>query len=203
MRRHREKSERRKKFYISLFIVAVMVLSTLGFVASYGQGNINSGGTDYSYNGIEFTQLGNQWQTTVDTPFGEQDFTFFYHPLHFTTTVPSEITEAITASPDITLTFDPNITQVQFIDAGRFQLSNYLINNLGKNVEHATTSNTTAYALPVLTCTSGQTHITITYREGESGISQENNCITIQSYSSVDYLQYSEQIIYKLLGVIE
>src|SRR3989344_6397030 len=146
------------KKYMGLFIVAVMILSTFGFIASFNQNTQQ----DYSYNGFEFEQKNNQGVTEADTPFGKQEFAFLFHPLSLTVDVPAEIPNAIKQTPEIVLTFDPNITEIQYVDAARFELSQYLLTNLGKNLRHTVTQNTTIYGFPVETCSQkpGTTYLT-------------------------------------------
>lgn len=200
MNRHErnQRSDRRKKFVVSIFFVFILVASTIGFVATFQQPT-----QDFSYNDHEFTQRNNQWVTEIETPFGEKEYAFYYHPAYFTIHVPLDVVQTIKASPEIVLTFDPNVTEIQYVDAARFQLHNYLTLDLGKNVQHAVMTNTTLYNFPVERC-GARNALYISFVEGnQSTITQENNCITIQSFSAVDYIQYSESIIYRLLGVIE
>lgn len=190
----------RKKAYIGLFIVAVMILSTFGFIASFNQ----SSQQDYSYNGFEFKQQGNLWVTEVETPFGEKEFVFLYHPLSLDVDVPATIPNMIQQTPDIVLVFDPNITEIQYVDAARFELSQYLVPNLGKNIRHTVTKNTTQYSFPVETCSSKPNTLYITFEESDERSATINeNCITILASSPVDYIQYAEKIIYMMLGVVQ
>ena len=188
------------KKYMGLFIVAVMILSTFGFIASFNQNTQQ----DYSYNGFEFEQKNNQWVTEADTPFGKQEFAFLFHPLSLTVDVPAEIPNAIKQTPEIVLTFDPNITEIQYVDAARFELSQYLLTNLGKNLRHTVTQNTTIYGFPVETCSQkpGTTYLTFEASNESSAFINEN-CITITALNPADYIQYSEKILYMMLGVMQ
>ena len=188
------------KKYMGLFIVAVMILSTFGFIASFNQNTQQ----DYSYNGFEFEQKNNQWVTEADTPFGKQEFAFLFHPLSLTVDVPAEIPTAIKQSPEIVLAFNPNITEIQYVDAARFELSQYLITTLGKNLRHAVTQNTSIYNFPVETCSQKLNTLYITFEEANESIASLNeNCIAITALNPADYIQYSEKILYMMLGVMQ
>ncbi|MBI4153228.1 hypothetical protein HY497_01780 [Candidatus Woesearchaeota archaeon] len=188
-----------RKKYMGIFIVAVMILSTFGFIASFNKNTQQ----DYSYNGFGFEQKNNQWVTEADTPFGKQEFAFLFHPLSLTVDVPVEIPNTLKQVPEIVLAFDPNITEIQYVDAARFELSQYLITSLGKNLRHAVTQNTTAYSFPVETCSKKSDMAYITFgASNESSASINENCITITTFNPSDYIEYSEKIIYMMLGVI-
>jgi len=192
-----ERSQRRKKFVVSIFFVFLLVASTVGFVVSF-----KTPEQDYSYNDYQFTQVNNQWVTEVETPFGEKEYAFYYHPLYFTVDVPQNIVQAVKASPEVVLTFDPTIPEIQYVDQARFELANYLVLDLGKSVQHAVIQNTTLYGFPVETCGT-RNALYITFTQGnQSEITQQDNCITIQSFSGIDYLQYTENMLYRLLGVV-
>lgn len=188
---------RMQKTLVSLFFVVILIASTAGFVATFRQQP-----SDYSYNGYEFKQRDNQWVTEVETPFGTEEFAFYVHPLNLDVTVSDDTIQAIRASPTIVLLFEPNVSEIHYVDAARFQLSQYLVSQLGKNVEHAVTANNTLYNFPVKKCSpDGKLYVIYSFGENRS-LMKNDNCITITSYSSPDFLQYSEAIVYRLLGVI-
>lgn len=197
--RRREGNDR-KKAYIGLFIIAVMILSTVGFIASFNQNQQQ----DYSYNGFEFKQQGNLWVTEAETPFGEKEFGFLFHPLSLEVDVPEAVPAAIKQAPNIVLAFNPNVSEIQYVDAARFELSQYLVPELGKNVKHMVTQNTTQYNFPVETCSPVPNTVYITFEEAEQRSATINdNCITLTALSPIDHVQYAETIIYMLLGVIQ
>ncbi len=195
MRRRENKS----KAYIGLFIVAVMILSTFGFIVGFNQNTAQ----DYSYNGFEFEQQGNHWVVEAETPFGTKEFTFLLHPLSLSVDVPTTIPEAIKQTPTIIFTFDPNVTGIEYVDAARFELSQYFISNLGKNIRHTVTQNTTQYSFPIETCTQTPNTVYIIFEESDqSNASLSDNCITLAASSPQDYIEYAEKIIYMMVGII-
>ena len=195
--RRTETADRRKKMAISIFFVVILVASTAGFVATFNTKQ------DTSYNGYDFELRGNQWVAEVDTAFGTEEFVFYHHPLDLRVQVSPAIVDAIKAAPTVVLVFDPNITDIQYAELGRFQLNQYLVSQLGKNVEHAITAPHSAYTFPVVQCIpDGKLYIL--YQQGNvSSASLTDNCVTLESFSGLDYLEYSESIVYRLLGVIQ
>ena len=184
-----------QKTLVSVFFVVILIASTAGFVVTFRQPD------NTSYNDYEFEQRDGQWVTEVETSFGTEEFAFYSHPLNLDVVVSDDILQSIRTSPNIVLLFDPNITDIHFVDAARFQLKQYLVTQLGKNVEHAVTMNSTLYTFPVQQCSGVKLYIIYSSSDNRT-LTMNNNCITMTSYSSSDMLQYSEAIIYRLLGVI-
>lgn len=187
-----------KKLTISIFIIAVMVLSTFGFIASY-----QTTETTNDYNGFKFTLKNKHWVTEAIAPAGKKEFTFKSHPTDLTEPLSKEITAAVRFTPTIILTFDPNITQIENVDEARFELTQFLAFDLGKNVVNAVMYNSSTYQLPVEDCTPSSDKVYITFLQSNTTeASINNNCITIASPFSRDYITYVEKLMYTLLNII-
>ena len=186
-----------KKLYIAIFIIAVMVLSTFGFILSF-----NVQDTDQlDYNNFKFRLVDNQWITKVDG----KEYTFYFHPLDVSTQAPSEIKNIINTAPKIYLTFDPEISELQYVDLARFELSQFLTLDLGKNVENAVLNQTELYDLPIITCDNASIQNPVVQFEqlNQSKIFIEPDyCIRVSASTSVDFVKHAEGIIYILLGII-
>jgi hypothetical protein len=199
----RLKNEKTKKILIGAFLAFLMVSSIFAVVLS-GLHNPFSGqsnGQTLEYNNIKFQLKNDQWTAEIRN----SERSFFFHPqdLEFTN-VDTKIKEAIIQTPDIFLVFNPNSTQIQFIDAARFEITQVLLLDFGKNVHHSVTSNTTLYDFPVLECESNPNQLYITFIQGNQSETDINdNCISIETSNPVEYLQYTEKIIYQLLDVIQ
>jgi hypothetical protein len=194
MRRRRD--DNAKKVWISLFIIAVMVLGTFGFIAGY-QSSDNSN-TDY--NGFSFRQLDNQqWETEVN----DRDYSFYFHPSQLVLFVPTSIVNTIETTPQITLTFDPTVNELQYVELSRFSFGQFLINQ-GKFVQHAVTSASDEYPLlPVQTCSPEGDEVYVTFAAGnESVASIDGNCITLTAQNPAQYIGFTEKIEYMMLGII-
>ena len=180
-----------------MFIIAVMVLSTFGFILSF---NTQTPDQQLDYNGFKFRIVDNQWTTKVDG----QEYAFYFHPLDMNIQVPGDVKSTINTAPKIYLTFDPEITELQYVDLARFKLSQFLT-NLGKNVENAVLNQTELYDLSTITCQNASAQSTvIQFKElNQSKIFIESDyCIRISAFTSADFVKHAEGIIYTLLGVI-
>ena len=75
----KEKKDRRNKIIVGIVLVAVMMVSTLGYSLISGEKTGTSGGKT-TYNGITFLNTGSGWQTSL----GEKTLSFSYSPLEIT-----------------------------------------------------------------------------------------------------------------------
>lgn len=189
----------RKKVYMSVFIIVIMVLSVFGYVANfYSGGSSNDQTSRYSYNGYEFSRNDNQWEVSVE---GEQ-YNFAFHPLDLNFNIPSRVSEKIDSNDDITLLINPDMDQIQYVELSRFKLQEFL-RSRGKNVNSAVVNSSDRYDLPVKKCDSNSSSLSIYFNNSlNSRSSVDGNCINIGGTTSSDYLGFSEKIIYKRLGVI-
>ncbi len=192
------KRENRKKAYIALFLAAIMILSVFGIVLS-NQSTLNDAG-ELEYNGITFRLINNQWAAEIKG----KERSFFFSPVDLSgKTLPPELRQAILQTPTITIAFDPNISQLHYLDAARFELSEVLLLDLGKNIRHGVTNATGAYEFPVVSCQPSSDELFITFIEANvSSVRMDGNCVAIAAVTPVEYIQYSEKLIYLLLEVI-
>ena len=190
----RKPQNNRKKVYLSIFIVAIMVLSTFGIIANYTSPN-----QDTDYNGFSFYRDANGfWITSVN----DQDYKFFFHPLDLGVEIPDEITEKIKQSKTITLTFSPKMQDLQYLDAARFELSQFLTER-GIQVASGITEINETYGLPVVLCNPSSENPIIHFTSSNTtSASIDSSCITFTAATSERHLAHAEKIIYTLLGVI-
>lgn len=71
----REKSERTKRWIVGIFLIGIMLFSTLGY-AAYEWGRGGNSGTTLNYNGLKFNLENGYWTTTINSV----PFTFLYQP---------------------------------------------------------------------------------------------------------------------------
>ena len=192
------KRGKRKKAYIALLLAAIMILSVFGIVLS-NQSPLNDAGK-LEYNDITFRLINNQWTAEIKG----KERSFFFSPIDLSEkTLPSELRQAIVQTPTMTITFDPNISQLHYLDAARFELSEVLLLDFGKNIRHGVTNATGAYEFPVVSCQPSAEELFITFIEANvSSAQMDGNCVTIAAVTPVEYIQYSEKLIYLLLEVI-
>ena len=179
-----------------------MVASTFGFIAAYQTDK----SSNLNYNGFPFLKKDNLWVTKATPPFGteKKEYSFLLHPLEITTKINPDIPSIIKQAPTITLTFDPNITSLQYVDAARFELTQFLGFDLGKDVQNAVLAPSLVYNLSVVSCPSKSDTLYITFiTSNETSAFAEGNCITIATNNPLNYVAYAEEIIYDLLGIMK
>ncbi len=184
----------RKKLFISIFIIAVMVLSTFAIILS----SFAPEQDQLEFNGFKFKVKNRQFITEVN----DKEYIFYLHPTQILSTIPSEAITAIQQNPSIIISFEPNATQPQFLDTSRLQLERFLTLDLQKSVENAIIKPSTVYQLPVKTCTKDANFYIVFTESNETLASFEDNCLALSASRPVDFLIYSEELIYKLLGII-
>ena len=171
------RKQNNQKVYISIFIVAVMVLSTFGFIASY-----QTSETTNTYNGFEFTFRNSRWIIEATSPTGTKEYSFKSYPTELTEPLSNDIVTLVRFSPTIILTFDPNITQIGNVDEARFELTRFLVFDLGKNVVNAVMRDNSTYALPIEECVPSDDNVYITFiQSNTTGAFLAGNCITLAS----------------------
>ncbi len=184
------------KQFIGLFIIGIMVLSTIGLiVVNYTD---NAAVTKLEYNDFTFRLANNQYFARIDGI--EHGFVFFPGDLEFIA-IPDDV-KALLQSPVLTVTYDPqsNISEnlgeaqyyfeVQLSDIKMIQRS--LTNSSGTELPQASCADATD-AQPVVDLR----------LSGVSGIKAEGNCIIVNSLDAYDLYQQTERIIYSVLGVMQ
>ncbi|MEM3126802.1 MAG: hypothetical protein QW331_01905 [Candidatus Woesearchaeota archaeon] len=191
-----EKRVQRNKTLMGVFIIVIMVASTIGFF--YGEQTAPSK-TDY--NEYKFNMNKEQkWVTKIN----EQEFDFWYHPAEVDAyEAPDEIIELFRGKQAIIFTFIPNSTDIQFLDAARFELAT----NFGKKniyVRSGVLEKSDVYKLPIIDCINATPQIPVlkVVPSDEPTFTVENNC-AILSATEQQMLRRIESLQYKLLGVIK
>jgi hypothetical protein len=196
MRRHTRESEKRRKLYLAVFIILVMVSGSVGFIGLYNSDDGTASNTDY--NGFSFSQDGNQWVTEVDG----DEYQFSLHPQQIPLFVPRGAVDRLDGVSSVTLVFDPAISDLQYVDLARFELRRFFLQR-GVAVQQGITAETDNYPLSVITCVPGEGETTITFIEqNESGVFTDQNCITIAAQNPVEHIGFAERIMYMVLGVM-
>lgn len=141
-RREQEEERRmqRKRFWIGIFVMVVMVLGSVGFIAT----SIGSGGSQGT-NGYGFEYRVQDNLYVVQTSQGEVPFYSLPQGLQ----VSDDIRQLLQGSSDITLAFNASEEDsIQFIELVRFDLSNYLV----QPTSSALLEENSTYGFPVVSC---------------------------------------------------
>jgi hypothetical protein len=191
LRRVEQKKERRKKFFIGLFLVAVMVMSGFGIYLS-GQ---DAYGT-FFFNDLKFEVQDNVYVTKIN-----DRQIYFYNPpstlqiYNVTPIIPNVLKNAQV----IVQTFDPESEELIVIDRIRFELSQLL----DKQTANTVIKPSDIYNLPVYTCVNATFEAPVIYYNvsNTTSIEYDNNCIIINA-KSLEFLKMRDLLLYHYYGVL-
>ncbi len=182
-----------QKKLIGLFIIGIMVASTIGLVViDYAQ---NDGTGTIKYNGIKFIQTADGYTAKVN---GEsKHFIFFPQDIEYVQL--NEQVRALLDQPVITITYDANSTLAPNYAEAQYYIELQTQNE--KIIERA--ASVAVGELPAKTCADATpAQPVIQFEDGNSTITADGNCIRIASRDAYDAYQKTERLVYHLLKVI-
>ncbi|MBW2985826.1 hypothetical protein KY333_00475 [Candidatus Woesearchaeota archaeon] len=186
-----------KKVLMSLFIVAIMVLSAFGFMMSY---QTNQRDKLADYNGFKFSRT----QNGLVTKINNQELAFNYYP---------EDLEQINMSDDAKLllsgtkvlfvTYDPNSDFASSIAEQQLDMEQKFI-KVGDRFLTKGFTNATGYALPQITCANATAAMPVYQIEqsNETKVEVSDNCVILTVASETELNAYHAKVLYLLLGVM-
>lgn len=185
-----------KQMLMTLVIGGLMVLSIFGIIFS----GYNSGREKVSYNGYEFRQTNEGWSTKI----GEQEVQFNYLPESLSEIeIDNSVTELISNSKVIYVTFNPNSKKVQALELMRFEFGNSLSTLFGKFVMNGVTEKHEKYSQPIVNCMNATAMIPVVklVESNETKARAEEGCLILEvdEYSAI---ALEERIVYDLLGIL-
>lgn len=195
MRRHEHKREKKKRLYMSLFIVVIMTLSVFGFMIGSGFEDQ----TKFNYNDFKFNQINNRWKTKINN----YDVTFDYSPLQVEhINISPNIIEKIKNSPQIDTTSNINSSFKEVIALSQYNLAQLLAINNQFLRSGFTTKN--EFDLPIITCENATTFVPVLIfqKSNETRIYEENNCIILKARSEQDVITLKDRLAYGVFGII-
>lgn len=200
-RESKEKKQRIRNTIIGIVIVALMILSTLGYVImDRGNGGTGNQG-NMSYNGFAFKQTQNGWQTTVQ---GSNIITMY---------LPQEILDSNGTGNPSTYNFAGKIVYIDVSSEQEAYASYDLLRNLDLiaqraqfacSQENENSSFCQDKNLPIESCDSLDSSsrlINIKTTNSSATYSSNNGCWTIEGQDS-SLIKASDNFIFKLFGVI-
>ena len=187
-----------KKVLMSIFIVAIMVLSVFGFMMSY---QTNQRDKLADYNGFEFSRTQHGLMTEID---GNEMY-FNYYPgdlekLSF----PDDASLILADSKVFYVTYDPDSDFATAIAEQQLDME-LKLNKLGDRFISKGFTNATGYELPEITCANATAAIPV-YQiiDGEnSSIQTEESCVILTIANEPDLNAYHTRILYTILGVMK
>lgn len=216
--------EVRKKRMITFAIIAIIVLSALGYMfwdykiskknISPYKGNVtdiievNGDIVSYKYNNFQFEKRDNMWLTQIQ--MGKQPYiiTLTYGPIYIEN-VSMEFKEnyfpALTKpGRKVYVTFDHDSSDASYIATSSINLITNLKTVYGVNVERGCLKNSTNCAgAPIVTCENSPNNAVIQFIEDDkiTHALYDGNCLTIWA-SKDNFIRATEKIILNWYGVI-
>jgi len=187
-----------KKVLMSIFIVAIMVLSVFGFMMSY---QTNQSEKLDEYNGYEFKKTGQGFMTEINN----EKIYFKYYPGDLEKINISDDTKAILSETEaMFITYDPDSDFASAIAEIEFDLEQK-IQKVGRPVIAQGLTNATEYALPEITCSNATKVMPVLYvkRGKTSEITASNNCITLTAETESILNAYYAKVLYVIFGVMK
>ncbi len=191
--RRRRKAKQWKKNAVGIFIVAIMVLSGMGYLWGSQEGE---GRQDY--NGAQFTGKNGLWYTQVGGTYQG----FSYHPSELDA-INITASGALRDAKMYYLTFDPGRLVSDFEEA-RVRMETVL-SGAGRYIVVGTTDNTGDYSrFPIITCENATAYVPVIYfaESDTSGINESGNCFVANSVDRYDVSLFTERLLYAVLGII-
>ncbi len=195
-RKEKKKTIFNKTNLIGIGIVALMVLSGVGYML----GDQKAAGSA-DYNGHKFVSSGNKWYVDVDGKVVELDF----HPTEIQDIDIGGSVRVINSTKMLYLSFEPASSLVQYFEVARMELALQLDSNLGIYTVPAVTNSSPQYAaFPMVTCKNATSSVPVLeMRQGnETKIIQEGNCVILQAREWYDVQRLEDRLLYGLYGIM-
>ena len=182
------------KKVIGAFIAFLMIASIFGATLDYFT---TGAGNTLEYNDYEFRTVNGQYVTVID----DEPRVFNIYPTDIEHITLDEQTRTLLASPVLTITYNPNTTLAPSFAEAQYYLEYITTDKI--TVERALTNNT-GTELPQKTCADATpAQPVILFQESnETGITTQNNCLTINALDNYDTAQYSERLAYHFFKII-
>ena len=195
MRRNKHQREKKKRLYMSLFIVVIMTLSVLGYMIGSGFEDQ----TKLKYNDFKFNKINNRWKTQINN----YDVTFDYSPPQVEhINISLNIIERIKNAPQIDTTSDINSKFKEVIALSQYNLAQLLALNNNFLRGGFTTEN--EFNTSIITCETATQFIPVLFfqKSNETKIYEENNCIIMKARSEQDVIALKDRLAYGVFGII-
>jgi len=193
-----KKRKEKKKFGLILFIVFIMVGTSVSFVF-FGFAPVSD---KVKYNKYTFTFVPNQNIWTAKINGREAAFSFLPKDVESIFLFNDSI-KRLQSKFEIDVTYDLNSTYAQPIALAQHQMELTLA-AYGIYLRKGFTTNNT-FNLPVITCNDASLTVPVVYfRYGNTtNIHTENNCITAEASTNADFIKVKDRLLYGILEVIK
>jgi hypothetical protein len=200
----KDKREKRNKIIVGIIVSFLMVSSIAGFVILNSTNNqeVNKFTLTYSNKDYEFTRkqdnLGNQY---YEVSSDKGIFTTYYHPQQLNNIeISQEVISVIKNTNFFYLTFDPQQSDLSYVDYLRFDLKN----NIPQAIyfEEGITRESDVYNLPLITCQNATPYVPVIFLKNSTmtNITMIDNCINLE-FPTYEILKIRDMLVYLLQGI--
>jgi len=185
------------KILVSIFLAAIMILSTLGFILDSQSG----GNSKLEYKGYKFEQMYDGIQTKING----QKFIFNYFPEQLERiNISYKVKSLLKDASVLSITYDPNSEYKEVFAEQQFNLQEKL-SEIEKYIIPGLTNNTDFEQIPQINCKNATNAIPVIFFEESitTNITMKNNCITIQIGNMNDVYQVGDLLFYQMAGIME
>lgn len=182
---------------MSLFIVAIMILSVIGFVL------VDVGTDDASrmYGNYTFYRTSQGWRAKIA---GQQMYFNFLPDQVNRIPVDEHSQQILTSSPIVGVTYDPADKFAQPMSQLQFYLEQLLNENQRVFVLRGLTNNSAYPGLQELTCANATQSLPVIVmeRQNETRVSANEWCVHAQAATSQEVFMLADRLLYVILGVL-
>ncbi|MBN1156208.1 hypothetical protein JXA85_01200 [Candidatus Woesearchaeota archaeon] len=181
---------------VALFIVAVMVLSGLGYMMER-----NDSEDAFEYNGYKFDILNNMLTTKV----GNMKLTFFSDPRYVDNiNISPEILPLLKNSRMIYFTYNDSDILKEDVALVHYTIAEPVWKSLNLYVVQALTDEN-EYNYPVITCANATSAVPVIYfiHSNATGFVLEGNCVIANAFSKSDVYVLTDRLLFGLYGIMK
>ena len=183
----RKKSERQKQIIVSVILIGILLVSTVGFAFQGTDNSEENNQNTIKYNGYDFIEQSGYWLTEIQ----DVSFIFQYNP------------EQIQNTNSFINLLDNYYDKPLYIHSQNSLAESEIYSNLGQlvvRVQRACLegSECSYEDVPIKTC---EENFVIIKQAEESKITQEQNCVTIQGPES-ELTKLTDEFLFNMLSII-
>ena len=184
------------KVWVSILIIAIMVLSTAGFLIG-GRGQSGS----LSYNKHTFTKEPNGYYTNLNG----KNVRFDFFPAEINETFADKgAIDRIKNTKMIYMTSNFSGKYAQTTEEIKYELSMRLAREFGIYAASGFTTNTSYKTMTVSCSNATQFAPVVDFKEGNNtGIRLEGNCVVVEGNSNSGFIALKDRLLYGMHGIME
>jgi|APSaa5957512622_1039677.scaffolds.fasta_scaffold00920_8 hypothetical protein len=182
----RKKSERQKQIIVSVILIGILLVSTVGFAFQGTDNSEENNQNTIKYNGYDFIEQSGYWLTEIQ----DVSFIFQYNP------------EQIQNTNSFINLLDNYYDKPLYIHSQNSLAESEIYSNLGQlvvRVQRACLEDTECdyEDVPIKTC---EDNFIIIEEAEENNIIQDGNCVYIQG-SEQELIKLADEFLFKILGI--